>query len=1260
MKLTEQLRRILSALLVFVLIFSLAPVNTIAAEKPVDAAVFFSDLHTSKSNYKESTLTGVMTTLKNAGLSISSVTSAGDAFSVNEDSSSSSGPYTGYTATLTGYIRNVLGNVPVNYVWSDHDRYAVQEDGTTLLDKTSRLIYGAGSDGVYGTDDDANYYVYSLSMGDLCSYDRYNAGFHYTASSNNRASRGFTATVDQAVANFQADAAKLKKDRPLFIASHQPLFDNRNDNAFAEVWFDAINEVAEEMDVAFFYGHNHKYDTGSDYYYAKGSSMPVATADGWNYNYETGVGWKPSIDLKPENKTLNFTHMCAGYLAPSSTGSTSSTTRQGTVMAVTIYEDSIQYVTYNAGGVYTGSYALNVTVPRAFAGGTTEPEVPAETEATEPETEATESTEPAVTPDAGKEGTIWRKASAITNGKRYLLVNYGYNDSGIGTYAVNSTAGAAEVDVLTDETGAYVVTDDLSLAWTAKANNGQFEMANAQTGNYLRAANYVYGTSGSDISVNASTTSGSTYTNWSIETKSGKTIVAVRRATSGNFYPVCYTGGIFQAFNSSQVSSRNNWLAVFEETDEKAGHEHIYETVTVDATCTETGSVTTRCTVCDEETVEVLAATGHTYSCTTTEATCGADGSKVYTCSVCSDTYSESIPATGNHTYTAETTDPTCTEAGSTVYTCVGCGHSYTEVLAAFGHAYTGTVTAPTCTEVGFTTYTCDSCGHSYTGEEIAAFGHTYDSVISATCTEDGYVVYTCRICGDTYNGEAVAAFGHSYETTTVAPGCATDGYTTYVCAACGHTHTGDEVAALGHSYEAVVTEATCTEAGFTTFTCTVCGYGFDDNHVEALGHDYESVVTAPTFETEGYTTHTCRVCGDVTVDSFVPVLSHDYETVTVEATCTEDGSVTHTCVTCGYAYTEVLPAPGHSYETVTTDATCVANGSQVSTCAVCGAVESAVIPALGHSYETTVIDPTCTAAGYTTYTCACGDVVTEEIPALGHSYESSYTAPTCTESGGTAYTCTVCGDAYTEAEAALGHAYESRSAAPTCTASGYTTYTCTACGDSYTADETAALGHSYAEVVTQPTCTDSGYTTYTCTTCADSYTGNETAASGHSYSCEESDGWLVYTCDVCGDSYSEKTDLTYTKVSSLSGDNRYVITLFSGNTYYALSHAGNRISAVQITVSNNEITSEVTEDLIWTYESSKLSYQDGSTTYYLYAKSASGWWAWFTAPTLTLSTTSSSTVSFSSSKLKLGGYYLRYSSGNISLNRSAYCFAEE
>ena len=232
-----------------------------------------------------------------------------------------------------------------------------------------------------------------------------------------------------------------------------------------------------------------------------------------------------------------------------------------------------------------------------------------------------------------------------------------------------------------------------------------------------------------------------------------------------------------------------------------------------------------------------------------------------------------------------------------------------------------------------------------------------------------------------------------------------------------------------------------------------------------------------------------------------------------------------------------------------------------------------------------------------------------------------------------------------------LGHTHEAVVTAPTCTENGFTTYTC-ACGDSYVADVVAALGHSYESVVTAPTCTAEGYTTYTCH-CGDVYIAEQVAALGHSYTAVESGNYMVYTCH-CGDTYSEKltVELQYVKVSGLS-ENKFVITLSSNNKYYALSHKDNKLSAVQVTVSNNVITSEVTDDLVWDCSGNVLSYVDGETTRYLYVQPASGWMSWFGTPTLTISTTNSTALSFSSNKLKLGSYYLRYSGGSISLNRS-------
>ncbi len=320
-------KRVLSVTLALVLFLTPSlPVHALTGmEKVIDSLIVFSDLHTSENDYKYTTIDGIMSALKNTGLPFSSVHSAGDSFSSNETA------YTGYPETITGYIREYLGDddIPVNYLWSDHDRGAVG------ISKDSGFVYGAGLDGSFGTADDDNYYVYNLSMADMSTYDRYNCGFHSDD------------VVTRTISEFVSQAADLDKSKPLFIMSHQPLFDRRNDNGHAYEWFLAINDVASTMDVAFFFGHNHNFDEPEDYYYGVGSYMDVAKRD-----------------YSSESMRLNFTHMCAGYMSPSTRDSN---TRLGTAVAVTILEDCINYTTYGAGGEYKGSFACNQDVERKFA-----------------------------------------------------------------------------------------------------------------------------------------------------------------------------------------------------------------------------------------------------------------------------------------------------------------------------------------------------------------------------------------------------------------------------------------------------------------------------------------------------------------------------------------------------------------------------------------------------------------------------------------------------------------------------------------------------------------------------------------------------------------------------------------------------------------------------------------------------------------------------------------------------------------------------
>ena len=422
------------------------------------------------------------------------------------------------------------------------------------------------------------------------------------------------------------------------------------------------------------------------------------------------------------------------------------------------------------------------------------------------------------------------------------------------------------------------------------------------------------------------------------------------------------------------------------------------------------------------------------------------------------------------------------------------------------------------------------------------------------------------------------------------------------------------------HVYEATTVAATCTSKGYTTYTCSKCGDSYKEE-IPVLGHNYESVVTEPTCDKAGYTTYTCAGCGDSYAEE-IPALGHDYKAVVTEPTCDKTGCTTYTCVNCGDSYvTDEVAALGHAYQTETVEATCVSDGGTVYTCTTCGHSYTVdKVAAFGHNYTTTTVDATCETAGSVTKTCAaCGDSSVETIPALGHSYKTTTVEATCETAGSVTIACVNCGDKTVETIPALGHDYTSVTVDATCTADGYTYHTCATCGDSYTTNQTAALGHDYTP----------------------QQVGND----------------MVYTCTHCGHSYSESlaVNYTYDKVSAFTSGENYVITLYSGRKYYAVTHTNNTLSVKQVTVSGNKITSEITEDMLWSYNGGKLSYTNGNKTFYMYASTSyGGWFNWYGTTTLALSTTNSSTVTFSGNRLKVGSYYLRYSYGSVSLNRSA------
>ncbi len=127
----------------------------------------------------------------------------------------------------------------------------------------------------------------------------------------------------------------------------------------------------------------------------------------------------------------------------------------------------------------------------------------------------------------------------------------------------------------------------------------------------------------------------------------------------------------------------------------------------------------------------------HSYETETVDATCTEDGTITYTCS-CSDTYTEKNEANG-HTDSEWIVDKdsTCSAEGSKYIECTVCGETVkTELIEKLPHNYSSVVTAPTCTTEGYTTYTC-ACGDSYISDYVDVIDHI-DSNGDKNCDDCG------------------------------------------------------------------------------------------------------------------------------------------------------------------------------------------------------------------------------------------------------------------------------------------------------------------------------------------------------------------------------------------------------------------------------------------------------------------------------------------------------------------------------------------
>ena len=154
---------------------------------------------------------------------------------------------------------------------------------------------------------------------------------------------------------------------------------------------------------------------------------------------------------------------------------------------------------------------------------------------------------------------------------------------------------------------------------------------------------------------------------------------------------------------------------------------------------------------------------------TTKNATCTQVGTKSRKCTVCGKTETQTIAKTGHKSVTDKAIPATCTTDGKTEGShCSVCGAviKAQDTTKATGHKFGNwtTTKSATCTESGTQIRKCETCGATES-KSLSAKGHTevVDKAIPATCTTDGKTEGShCSVCGAVIKAQTtITATGH-------------------------------------------------------------------------------------------------------------------------------------------------------------------------------------------------------------------------------------------------------------------------------------------------------------------------------------------------------------------------------------------------------------------------------------------------------------------------------------------------------------------
>ena len=286
---------------------------------------------------------------------------------------------------------------------------------------------------------------------------------------------------------------------------------------------------------------------------------------------------------------------------------------------------------------------------------------------------------------------------------------------------------------------------------------------------------------------------------------------------------------------------------------------------------------------------QIKVVSGHTFGTwtTTKNATCTQVGTKSRKCTVCGKTETQTIAKTGHKSVTDKAIPATCITDGKTEGShCSVCGAviKAQEIIKATGHKFGNwtTIKPATCTESGTQISKCENCGATES-KSLSAKGHTevVDKAIPATCTTDGKTDGShCSVCGAVIKAQdTINATGHKFGnwTTTKSATCTESGTQIRKCETCGATES-KSLSAKGHT-EVVdkAIPATCTTDGKTEGShCSVCNTVIKvQTVINATGHKSSGWIVdkAASIGVKGSKHKECTVCKKVLETADIPAL---------------------------------------------------------------------------------------------------------------------------------------------------------------------------------------------------------------------------------------------------------------------------------------------------------------------------------------------------------------------------------------------------